>query len=187
MQTPPFLGGAPIRLHIGCGDIDAPGFLNIDARPAPHVHIVTSSLFRLSMVPDGVADMVYMCRVLEHVPLDKVVATLKEMHRVLRPDGILRLSVPDLDLMIDAYQATGRRVGAIERALMGGQNHAYNFHYGVFNAERLRDHLLASGFRQTHRWDARNCEHHDFDDWASREMVWKELRFPISLNIEGVK
>ena len=187
MQTPPFAGGGPVRLHIGCGDIDAPGFLNVDARPAPHIHIVTSSLFRLEMVPDGAADMVYMCHVLEHVPLDQVVATLKEMHRVLRPEGVLRLSVPDLDLMIAAYQATGRRVGVIERALMGGQSHPYNFHYAVFNAERLCDDLLSSGFRQTRRWDVQNCAHHDFEDWASREMVWKDQRFPISLNVEGVK
>jgi predicted SAM-dependent methyltransferase len=178
---------APLMLHIGCGDIDATGFINIDARPAPHVHIVSSSLFRLQMVPDGVADLVYMCHVLEHVPLNDVVETLREMHRILCVGGVLRLSVPDFDLIIAAYEAAGRRIAAIERGLMGGQNHPYNFHYAVFNAEQLRDALLESGFSTTRHWDPRHCAHHDFEDWASREMAWHDRRFPISLNIEGVK
>lgn len=178
---------APLRLHVGCGDIDAPGFINVDARPQPHVHLVTDDLFDLGMIPDDTVDLVYMCHVLEHVALDAVVPTLREMHRILRPGGVLRLSVPDFDLLVDAYTASGRHLGAVERALMGGQNHAFNFHYAVFNAERLRGSLLESGFSSTRPWDPSSCEHHDFEDWASRPAHWRGGEFPISLNLEGLK
>ncbi len=28
-------------LHIGCGQVNSPGYINIDARKFPHVHVVT--------------------------------------------------------------------------------------------------------------------------------------------------
>lgn len=178
---------APVLLHIGCGAINAPGFINIDARRQQHVHIVTRNLFRLEMIPDGVADLVYMCHVLEHVSHADLHATLCEMRRVLRPDGVLRLSVPDFDLLLDVYRESGRNVLAIERPLMGGQDYAFNFHYSVFNRQRLGKELLRAGFVTVRSWEPTQVEHHNFEDWASRKMTWGNHAFPVSLNMEGVK
>ena len=33
-------------LHIGCGQVNSPGYINIDARKFPHVHIVTRKITR---------------------------------------------------------------------------------------------------------------------------------------------
>ena len=27
-----------VLVHLGCGDVNSPEFINVDARPAPHVH-----------------------------------------------------------------------------------------------------------------------------------------------------
>jgi SAM-dependent methyltransferase len=128
-----------------------------------------------------------MCHVLEHVGHSQSLSTLREMHRILRPGGVLRISVPDFDLLVEAYQASGRQIPAIERALMGGQDYQFNFHYSAFNAERLRTLLLKGGFRATRPWNPLACTHHDFEDWASRPISWKGQEFPVSLNLEGVK
>ncbi|MDE2082422.1 MAG: methyltransferase domain-containing protein [Burkholderiales bacterium] len=93
-------GDGLVRLHIGCGEIAANGFVNVDARRYPHVHLVTQDLFALQMIPDGAASLVYMCHVLEHVSFRLVHRVLIEMRRVLAPGGTLRLSVPDLDLIL---------------------------------------------------------------------------------------
>jgi len=177
----------PALLHVGCGPINAHGFINIDARPQPHVHIVTRNLFKLWMIPDASADLIYMCHVLEHVGHNDSMSTLREMYRILRPGGVLRISVPDLDLLIAAYQGSGHQIRAIERALMGGQDYRFNFHYAAFNAEHLRNLLLTGGFRTTREWNPLDCEHHDFADWASRPISWNGRDFPVSLNLEGVK
>lgn len=102
-----------VRLHVGCGDIQARGFINIDARAKPHVHIVTTNLFNLSMIPSSAAGMIYMSHVLEHVGHAQVLRTLKEKYRLLQPRGILRISVPDFDHIIDIYKATNCSIKAI--------------------------------------------------------------------------
>jgi predicted SAM-dependent methyltransferase len=179
--------GAQVLLHIGCGEINAPGFINIDARPYPHVHIVAKNLYRLTMIPDEAADLVYMCHVLEHVSHRAVMETLREMCRVLKRGGVLRISVPDLDHMIALYRTSGNEVAAIEQPLMGGQDYPFNFHHAVFNRAHLQRLLLASGFDLVRAWDPHHCEFHDFDDWASRSVTWNGKEYPISLNVEAVK
>lgn len=108
-------------LHIGCGEVNSPEFINLDARPLPHVHIVSRNLFNLRSIPDASLDMVYMSHVLEHVPRGQLLQTLKEMRRVLKTGGLLRVSVPDFDLIIRIYEATGGDIHAIAPALMGGR------------------------------------------------------------------
>lgn len=66
----------------------------------PHVHIVSKNIFQLSLIPDASLDMIYMCHVLEHVPRGQVLQVIKEMGRVLKVDGTLRISVPDFDHIV---------------------------------------------------------------------------------------
>ena len=58
---------------------------------------------------------------------------LWEWRRILKPDGILRLSVPDFDALVNIYEACGRDIDSIAAPLMGGQDFAENIHYSVFN------------------------------------------------------
>ena len=176
-----------IRLHIGCGEIAAPGFVNIDARRYPHVHLVTKDLFRLHAVPDGQASLVYMCHVLEHVPYAQLDQVLREMRRVLAPGGKLRLSVPDFELVLSIYEQSARNPDAIVGPLMGGQDYAFNFHYNVFSEANLMPALRRTGFAEVGKWDPADCENHDFSDWADRPVSIGGRSFQISLNLEAMK
>ena len=75
-------------LHIGCGEIEAAGYINLDARPGPHVHIVTQDLFRLEVIPDHAFDLVYMSHVLEHVSHLKVIETASHPQGGRRLEGV---------------------------------------------------------------------------------------------------
>lgn len=172
-------------LHIGCGDINAPYFINVDARQLPHVHIVTANLFRLEMIPDNMVDMVYMSHVLEHVSHRDIVTTLMEMQRILKSGGLLRISVPDFDKIIDIYKANDTNIESIEQPLMGGQDYPENFHYSVFNSEKLSRLLKSIGMVNVHNWDPNVCDYHDFVDWANRNHPFNGREFPISLNMEA--
>lgn len=183
----PRTSNGKLLLHIGCGEIDSPEFVNVDAQPYPHVHVVKNDITDLPMFDTGTVDLVYMCHILEHLSLSDLSATLIEMHRVLKPDGVLRVSVPDFDYVIDIYEDTGRQIQAIMAPLLGSHRNAYDIHHIVFNREWLSAQLKQAGFSLVREWVPEHCEHHDFEDWASNCIVYGSNEYPISLNLEGVK
>ncbi|HUV63963.1 MAG TPA: methyltransferase domain-containing protein [Sedimentisphaerales bacterium] len=176
-----------VLVHIGCGEKNAPGFINVDARPLAHVHVVTDDITSLADFETGTVDLVYMCHILEHIKRDDLRKVLSEMKRVLKDGGVLRISVPDFDKLIEVYDAAGKDIDAISRQLMGGQDHQYNVHYSVFNRQRLSDLFKDVGFREVSSWDPDNCRHHDFKDRASRRLKVNGKEYMISLNLEAVK
>ena len=176
-----------VLLHVGCGPINGPEFVNVDALPYAHVHVVTENLDDLSGFADGTVDLVYMCHVLEHVKMPQVRRVLREMKRVLKVQGVLRLSVPDFDRLIEVYKAGGENLDVIRNQLMGGQDSQYNIHYSVFNRGGLSDLLREVGFCEVRPWDPRDCRYHDFEDKAGKVMRVGGQSFEISLNLEAVK
>ena len=83
----------PVRLHIGSGTRRLPGWINIDNQRLVGVDRVLDVTRGLPY--DGVA-AIYAEHFLEHLPLDAGLAFLTECRRALRPDGVLRLSTPNL-------------------------------------------------------------------------------------------
>ncbi len=175
-----------ILVHLGCGDIASPEFINVDARPAPHVHYVCN-VTALSMFPNNYVDLIYACHLLEHIRHTAVRQTLWEWRRVLKPGGVLRLSVPDFDKIVHMYQSCSGDLESILCPLMGGQEHMYNIHYAVFNQPYLVNRLKEAGFSQVRSWEPAEVAHHEFTDWANTTINRNATAFPISLNLEAVK
>jgi len=175
-----------VFIHLGCGDIASPEFINVDARAGPHVHYICD-VTDLSIFADGYADLVYACHVLEHVRHNGLKKTLWEWRRILKPGGILRLSVPDFDKILHIYQSSARRIDSILGPLMGGQDHKYDLHYSVFNQQYLTDRLREAGFREIRQWDPDCVANHDFKDWANSDIIYTGRAFPVSLNLEAIK
>jgi len=175
-----------VYLHLGCGRVNDPRCINIDAMPWPHVHYL-SGVERLPMFADSSADFIYLSHCLEHISFGEVPAVLREWHRVLRPGGRLRLSVPDFDLIIAMYQGCDREIEPIEPPLLGGQTDAYNYHKSLYNRTRLETLLRAAGFTAVREWKPDEDDLATFDDWSRRGLPVKDKYYPISLNVEGTK
>jgi predicted SAM-dependent methyltransferase len=176
-----------VLLHIGCGPIKSPGFVNVDAVPYAHVHIVTDDIGRLSDFGTGTVDLVYMCHILEHFKRPTLKEVLAEMYRILKTGGVLRLSVPDFDRLLEVYAKADGNPDAICMQLMGGQDSEYNVHYSIFTHRSLSALLQAAGFSSIRPWDPQNCPHHDFKDKACKVMKVNGAQIAISLNLEAVK
>ncbi len=56
-------------------------------------------------IPDGCASLIFCSHVLEHFSDDVALFTLRECHRLLKPQGTVRLSVPDMDVAFEAYRS----------------------------------------------------------------------------------
>jgi SAM-dependent methyltransferase len=83
-----------MRLHLGCGSVILPGWVNIDLRPLPGVDRQLD--VRAGLPFEGV-QAIFAEHFLEHFDLDEGAALLRECRRALAPDGVLRLTTPNLD------------------------------------------------------------------------------------------
>ena len=177
-----------MKLHLGCGKRHIPGFVHIDAIDYPHVdHVAT--IDNLSFIGSDSVDLIYTCHVLEHFKRREVAKVLDEWKRVLKPGGILRISVPDFASLCDVYQGHGNKLELVIGALFGRQDYLYNIHYNVFDYPTLSRTLEEVGFGQVRRYDWRETEHAAIDDYSQAYIphMDKENGTQISLNIECVK
>lgn len=99
-------------LNLGCGSTFHPDWTNLDFAPRPP-YVLGYDLRHGVPFPDGLFDAVYHSHVLEHIPRRGAPDFLRECLRVLRPGGILRVAVPDLEGAARAY------LGALEEAAGG--------------------------------------------------------------------
>jgi predicted SAM-dependent methyltransferase len=178
--------GSGDRLHVGCGQVDARGFVNIDVFPYPHVHYLRDIASR-RLWAEGKAELVYASHALEHVPYEKVPAVLHNLHRILKVGGVLRLSVPDFDALVQIYELSDGDVSLIQPALMGGQDSQYNFHYAVFNRAYLKVQLKDAGFSIVREWHPDEWKERTWSDWASYAKTINGKQISVSLNMEAVK
>lgn len=186
VQPPP--GNRRLKLHLGCGQRNIPGFVHVDGNWAPHVDVVTD-LRRLTFLDDGVADLVYASHVLEHFGRWEYRDVLREWQRVLAPGGVLRLAVPDFAACADLYARHGLQDGlsGIIGLISGGQRDHYDFHRMVFDEPFLTAELEAIGFRNVRRWDWHRTEHADIDDYSQAYIPHMDKAHGtlVSLNLEA--
>lgn len=88
-------------LNVGCGDHFAPDWNNLDLVSMPGV--IDYDIRKPLPYPDVCLDAVYASHVLEHLRPDDGLRLLQEFYRVLKPGGILRIVVPDLEAVCREY------------------------------------------------------------------------------------
>jgi len=89
-------------LNLGCGARHHPDWVNVDftsGSPDVLAHDLKTPL----PFPEGIFDAVYHSHVLEHLPRAAAPGFLAECRRVLRPGGVIRVAVPDLERIARTY------------------------------------------------------------------------------------
>ncbi len=95
------------RLNWGCGDDPRPGWVNSDVKDHPGVDFVCDIREGLPLADDSI-DYAVSIHALPEVPYDELVPVLLELRRVIKPGGILRLGLPNLERAFAAYQRGDR-------------------------------------------------------------------------------
>lgn len=142
------------RLHWGCGPITPYGWVNSDIQPGPGVDIVADILVGLPIESNSF-DYVVAIHVLPEIPLRDQQRALQELQRVLKPDGVVRLGLPDMDKAIQAYLTRDidyfflipDEVTATISGKMITQLLWYSISRCMFTAEFATELLQRSGFR----------------------------------------
>ena len=137
--------GRPKRLHIGCGQQSIPGWVNIDNQGLPGVDQVLDVRHGL---PFRNVVSIYAEHFLEHLSLDEGLAFLQECRRVLSPDGVLRLSTPNLDWVIVTHYHGWQQPDEAARLDCVRLNRAFHGwgHQFLYNRAMLDAALRAAGF-----------------------------------------
>lgn len=151
-----------MKLNLGAGSKPIEGWANLDGAQC-------NTLYPLGL-KDGCASEIRASHVLEHFAHGEVLDVLKDWVRVLKPGGLMRIAVPDLERIAKAYLS-----GAdwpIQGYLMGGQTDARDFHKSAFDREVLSEAMRAAGLVGIHFWRS------ELDDCASLD---------VSLNLAGWK
>jgi len=93
-----------MNLHLGCGPIKLPGFVNIDHSAHWSPDIIMDYLKLSDRFGEGVADAVFSCHSIEHLVFpNEAVRALAQVFRVLKSGGVVRIVVPDLMLVARKY------------------------------------------------------------------------------------
>ncbi len=170
-----------IKLHIG-GATSKEGWRVLNIVPGPHVDYV-GNCNDLSFLPDNACTEIYASHVLEHLGYNgEIAAALKGMHRVLKPGGRLRVSVPDLMTLCQLFVQPDMPTQArweLMRMMYGGRLDEHDVHTSGLTDKFLSILLRQAGFQRI----ARVGEFLEFHDTNL-------LRFAgqlISLNMEAFK
>jgi SAM-dependent methyltransferase len=161
-----------IRVNIGCGQTPTPGWHNYDnsmsVRIAKHplltyaldkcgmlkkgqidfIHFIRLNNIRLAdatkyiPVPDNSVEVLYSSHMVEHLDREEVKSFLSEARRILSTNGIIRIAVPDLRILVEHYIGDGDADSFIEKTGLGRKT-------ARSLVERIR--LLLFGDR-SHKW-----------------------------------
>lgn len=88
-------GFAGINLACGGKLCREPGWINGDHSPSTK-DVIRINLLRSLPFPGNTFDVVYHSQFIEHLPYEKALAFMRECHRILKPNGVLRVVTPDL-------------------------------------------------------------------------------------------
>lgn len=193
--------GAPLGLYVqyGCGLSCPTGWLNFDASPSLRLQrlpvigklagigprfpdgVRHGDILRGLPVADGSAEGVYASHVLEHLSRADCLVALRNTLRMLKPGGLFRLVVPDLEgrarSYLDKVQARDAEASAwfMRHAGLGAEHRARGpaaLARALFgNAAHLwmwDEPSIAAALREAGFVDVRRCRFNDCPDPAFR-------------------
>lgn len=161
-----------VRLNIGAGGTEIPGYTPFDikdgfdaSQPLPF--------------EDGSVDEIYASHVLEHIPYTQTVPVLREWARVLKPNGIMRIAVPDMDKLCRERTIENRWL--VDRVIYGGRTDQHDVHVAGFDADTLANAMHAAGIGHVQPFEpfAEDCSRHQFSlNLEGRKRWWPRLEKP---------
>ena len=185
------INSSSIHLHLGCGEKYIDGFIHVDLNSYPHIDHI-SSINRLDFIEDNSVDSIYCSHTLEYFNREDARDALKEWHRTLKANGLLRLAVPDFNAIVNVYLKNKDIEGkGILGPLYGkwkSDNGNYFYHKTAYNEKSLTDLLTDCGFTNISIFDPIKVFGEDFDDYSLAYIPHKDSNgILISLNLEAQK
>jgi SAM-dependent methyltransferase len=174
------------RLNWGCGGFVVPGWVNSDIKEGEGV--ITRDIRDGLPFENDWFDYAVSIHALPELSYPELLPALEELRRVLKPRGVLRLGLPDLEKGFEAYRQ-GRRdyflVNDDEARSLGGKLIAQILWFGysrsVFVCDFIEELLWKAGFDDVYPVGFRETRSRD------AHIVSLDNRERESLFVEAVK
>ncbi len=180
-----------VKLHLGCGAVYLPEYVNIDFPPNEHtVQSQTkvdkyTDITKLKFDSDSIKE-IRLHHVFEHFDRPTALRLLVEWYDWLCDGGTLTIETPDFDRCIKAYLTSdmeARRI--ILRHLYGSHEAKWAVHYDGWYQAKFKNHLFALGFNNlkfrfsswhgTYNIIVQAQKSEPFKSLAERKMLWKNF------------
>lgn len=135
-------------LNLGCGKNKFSNCINIDCRKECNPDLICD-IKKLPYEANSI-DSIYALDVLEHIPRNLVLSTLKSWYRILKVGCFLILRLPNVKSIAQKYLSGKIDCNEFSRLIYGGQeeNDLPNFHNSGFDKETLKELLKSVGFKE---------------------------------------
>lgn len=144
---------------MACGNVRLTGWINVDKFPTPATDFVIDVRRGL---PFSKLSFIFAEHFIEHLSIDEVASFLRACRRALGPDGVLRLSTPNLDWVYRTHYHVNSWQNAAEAShdcfAINQAFHGWG-HRFLFNASALTAILKLSGFAHVQLCSYGTSEH----------------------------
>ena len=178
------------RVHIGCGMSTIPGWINCDnsfsvkiakipllffltnrlgvlrdqmefIKFCRHNHVLWVNATKKLPFADDSVDVIYSSHMVEHLEHSQIRSFLKEAYRVLAPNSIIRISIPDLRKDIDQYLSDNDANAFIKGLLLSPAKSSTitdrirflvvgnRMHKWMYDGESMKQLITSMGFTNT--------------------------------------
>ena len=138
-----------MKLNIG-GEQKKEGWKILNIQKKNDVDFI-GDISDLSQFSENSVEEIYASHVVEHIEQSKVESTFKGIYRILKNNGKLYISVPDMEVLCRIFiSKEAPRSAKLHtlRMIYGGQIDKYDFHYCGWSYEILKDSIMRAGFKK---------------------------------------
>jgi predicted SAM-dependent methyltransferase len=182
-----------MKLHLGCGKRILKGYIHIDLSNYDHIDY-HHDIRTLPMIKDNSVDLIYASHVFEYFDRFEAKKVLAEWYRTLRNGGILRLAVPNFEVLSKIYQSS-KNLDLIIGPMYGRweiKENLIGYHKTVYDFKSLSNILYNSKFKTVRHWDWKKVfigKFKDYDDYSKSYIPHLDFVSGVltSLNVEAIK
>lgn len=179
-------------MQYGCGLCAPDGWVNFDASPRLFLpfhnfpkNVRYGDIVKGLPIDKSSCAGIYASHVLEHLALDGFERALSNTRSYMRPGGLFRLVVPDLEVIVSNYSASGDAVRFISETGMGEMKRrgflrswlGNSIHRWMWDEKAMRSALMTHGFV--------NIRRAQFGDSEEFSVVERQDRFVDALCMEA--
>ena len=176
-----------MKLNLGCGKRNfGKDWIHIDGSNYPHIH--SHDIVNLPF-EDNSVDLIYASHVFEYFDREEADVVLQKWKSVLKPNGILRLAVPNFEIYAKLYYEGKITLDNCVGPLYGKWKMTETdiiYHKTTYDFTSLKQKLETNGFIKIKLWNWREVEHCNIDDYSQSYIphMNKEYGQLMSLNVE---